>query len=135
MVFVIDASIAGSLVMPDEFNDISLSVMELLKDEDAAVPMIFWYEIENLLLVAEKRKRITLEQALSALKKIKSLPILLASIDRDLFEIARNNGVSVYDAAYLDLAMSQNYALWTLDRKLAHAARQNAITVKPEIIN
>lgn len=71
-----------------------------------------------------------------ALDLISRLPILTdeGDVERawsDILPLARQEGLTVYDAAYLDLAMRLALPLLTLDRDLAAAAKRLGVPVLP----
>ncbi len=75
-------------------------------------------------MVNERRGRITPDQTAEFLTLVNRLPI---TIDHDPIEsvviaMAREHELSVYDAAYLELAKRRNCVLFTLDQKLQRAA-------------
>ena len=47
----------------------------------------------------------------------------------DALELAARHGLTVYDAAYLQLALELDGELATLDRPLSHAARAEGVTL------
>ena len=126
---VLDCSVAMAWCFADESNACTDAALEKTSAEGAFVPSIWPLEIQNVLLVAERRARI--KQALSArfLELIGALPI---HIDRELEEwpsgnlmsIARELKLSAYDSAYIELAMRQGAQLATLDDKLREAAQK-----------
>jgi len=58
MTFVLDASVAVSWSLPDEKGEATDAMMEQLNASEARVPALFWYEVHNVLLVAERRGRL-----------------------------------------------------------------------------
>ncbi|MFY0696715.1 MAG: type II toxin-antitoxin system VapC family toxin [Balneola sp.] len=124
MTFVIDASIAMSWCFPDENNDLADKALSNLIYEGAIVPSIWWYEIRNVLLIGERRNRIVKNDSEAFLKHVNRLPIEIdQSHSNDLtLEIARNHDLTVYDAAYVELADRVGCKLATLDRLLNQAA-------------
>src|SRR5579862_2436139 len=81
--FVLDASVAASWLLPDERHPLAEAAMERMRRGRAVAPTIFWYEIRNMLLVNERRKRIDAGQGRAALKVLRALPI---DEDRDAEE-------------------------------------------------
>ena len=63
MTFVTDASVAAAWVLPDEAAAIADLALERLGEETAKVPNVFWDELRNLLLSAERRGRIDARHA------------------------------------------------------------------------
>ena len=93
--------------------------------EEAVVPSLWWFEIRNILVVNERRKRITESDTGVFLRDLAGLRI---RIDREpeegaVLRLARTHRLSVYDASYLELAMREAIPLATLDGELAAAAR------------
>ncbi|MGZ2379530.1 type II toxin-antitoxin system VapC family toxin [Rhizobium brockwellii] len=124
MPFVVDASVAAAWLLPDEENRTAEKALSFLETEDAFVPDLFWHEIRNILLTAERRKRISNQDVLACLMRLTSLPLRTVSRE-DHLPILRLTGkyqLSAYDAAYLALAVAENVSLATLDARLERAA-------------
>lgn len=97
----------------------------------ALVPRLWAYEIRNSVLMGVRRNRITASQAAEFLDLLRLLPIRLSdpqSYD-GVFGLAHANGLTVYDAAYLDLALREQLPLATLDNALSRAAVRHSITL------
>jgi predicted nucleic acid-binding protein len=125
MPFVVDASVVGTWVLPDENHPEALTALERLKDDEAFAPSLLWFELRNLLLANERRQRITPAQTAAALNLVKELPLRLdghADSDTTL-QPARAHRLTIYAAAYLELAVRCNLPLVTFDTALAEAAR------------
>lgn len=96
------------------------------------VPALWWYEIANGLASAERRKRLSQAQAHQALE---SFRILSPKTDMKsgpdyswrLLALAREYGISAYDAAYLELAERLGHELLTLDCALSNAAKKAGV--------
>jgi predicted nucleic acid-binding protein len=81
----------------------------------------------NVLLVAERRKRLLAGDSARFLDLLSRLPIRVETEAagfrmRDLLQLARSCRLSSYDASYLDLAMRRGLPLATVDRGLIRAA-------------
>ena len=131
MPFVVDASVAATWLLPDERPPEAEASYALLSDDYALVPTLWWYEMRNVFVVNERRGRIDRSQSDKALSVVAGLPIQL---DREqdegpLLDLARQHRLTVYDAAYLELAQRRGLGLATLDRALVKAARAERITV------
>jgi predicted nucleic acid-binding protein len=129
MQFVLDCSVAISWCLVDENNDYANLILAIMPDCEAFVPGIWSLEIANVLLVAERRNRITQEQSSEAIALLKSLLIQvdIATHTNALgatLILGRQEGLAAYDAAYLELAMRLGFPLATLDTRLADAATQ-----------
>ncbi|WP_320199442.1 type II toxin-antitoxin system VapC family toxin [Agrobacterium sp. rho-13.3] len=124
MAFVVDASVVAAWFLPDEISDVAEKALEKLETEDAIAPDLLSHELRNILLSAERRKRIDQDAVFSILLRFTSLPLTLA-IGGDhvaIMRLAKKHSLSAYDAAYLALAVSRSIPLATNDKKLAAAA-------------
>jgi predicted nucleic acid-binding protein len=134
--FVLDASLALQWFLEDEADrKYSLAVLASLSENRAVVPLLWFYEIGNGLLMAYRRKRITLDQIDGFLTRLKALPIDAAQqTPSEILELpilAQTYGLTNYDAAYLALAMRSNSSLATTDidlRKAVSAAGLGIVT-------
>jgi predicted nucleic acid-binding protein len=132
---VVDASVALSWVLPGEQTEQSLRLREqAVADASFAllVPPIFWYEVANVLCIAVRRKKLGYSPAAKALQVLQAFAFEIWDPEPSLcLELAFQTGLSVYDSAYLQLALGAGTPLWTLDKSLASAASAMAISVKP----
>ncbi len=94
-------------------------------------PQIWWAELRNGLLVAERRGRISPAGTDAALAALDDLPITLDHTPHGamVLRIAREHNLTVYDAMYLELALRLDGPLATLDQELARAAAEAGGTV------
>lgn len=104
--FVLDASLALQWFLEDEADrKYSLSVLASLSEKRAVVPILWFYEVGNGLLMAFRRKRITLDQIGGFLTRLKTLPIDAApQTPAEILELpalAQSRGLTNYDAAYI----------------------------------
>ena len=128
--FVLDACIAFAWCFPGdptEFTPYSQTVLTRMELWDAVVPEIWPFEIANTIYVSfSRRKRITELQIQEFLDTLKDLPIQVERQDLwknvALESIARKHNLAAYDAAYLQLALSQSIPLATSDEGLKKAA-------------
>ncbi|MBB3660020.1 putative nucleic acid-binding protein [Rhizobium sp. BK650] len=129
MAFVVDASIAGAWLLPDEDNTLAEQAMTRMADEDAVAPDLLRHEIRSILLSAERRGRISDDLVHSALSRFRALPLKLVGPgdDTEVVRLSRKYRLSAYDAAYLALALLERLPLATLDRRLAEAARTEGV--------
>ena len=89
-----------------------------------------------MLIQAERCGRITSSQISTRLELITSLPITTgAETDgrafREIFTLARNHSLTIYDAAYLELAIRRGDPLATQDKALVGAAIQTKVLTLP----
>ena len=132
--FVLDASLALQWFFEDEADrKYSLAVLARLSEKRALVPLLWFYEVGNGLLMAHRRKRISADQVDGFLTRLKALPVDTApespSEILDLPAFARSCGLTNYDAAYLHLAATSNLPLATTDSELRKAATSARVTL------
>jgi predicted nucleic acid-binding protein len=124
---VIDSSVAIAWCFPDEQDTYSQSVLDALDSEQAIVPDLWHLELANTLVIGERRNRSTQADTVTWMGFLSALPITVDEETRahafaGTAGLARAHGLSVYDAAYLELAMRRGLQLATLDEKLLAAA-------------
>jgi predicted nucleic acid-binding protein len=123
---VIDANVAVDW-FSSRSTKLADAALDVVGREGAIVPALWRWEVQDVLrrLARDDRLNMTAAEALAALR---ALPI---EIDSELlglfgqeFVLASDHGLSVYDAAYLELALRRNVKLATGDKQLAAAARK-----------
>ena len=117
--------------MGDEEEPTATVAMRHVAEEGGVAPRIWWYELRNALLVNERRGRISRQQVSDTLTD--SLDLGISIDDRHdaslLLEIARRHGLTVYEAAYLEVAFRRGLPLATLDGRLRRAAGDEGVAV------
>lgn len=137
MAWVIDCSFIAALFLPDERSEkVGEFFRSARRNDDFFVPLLWWYEISNILKVSVTRNRLKHADAVEVLSRIKSMNFSTDSdfgpdYARNVFDISVLYGITAYDAAYLALALSLNASLATLDEDLASAARKAGVTTYP----
>jgi predicted nucleic acid-binding protein len=107
-------------------------LLERVRDEGGLVPGLWRLELANVLVNAERAKRIGMNQIAIFLDLIRKLPIAVdtqastRAFDT-ILDLARYERLTTYDAAYLDLALRRNLPLATKDKDLSLAARRNGV--------
>src|SRR4051794_25937509 len=132
MPIVIDASITMAWCFEDEATDVADAVLDQLKHDEAIVPSSWRLEVANVLLVAERRRRITEAQAVRFLELLSQLPVRIDPAPVDVATIlaaGRRHDLSASDAGYLTLAERIAAPLATLDEKLLAACRVAGVPV------
>jgi len=130
---VLDASVTLAWCFSDESTVYTEAVLDLLANgAEAIAPAIWPFEVANALLVSERRKRVTAAQLTSVLQRISDLPISVEPIRVDrafgpILLLARQEQLTEYDAAYIELALREGLPLATLDDRLKRAARSTGI--------
>ena len=131
---VIDSSAALSWCFEDEASPESDLLFERVRDQGAVVPGLWHLEVANVLLQAEKRGRITTGDVAMRLELIAELPITTdnettARAWREILALARAEGLTTYDATYLELAIRRGLPLPTKDEALITAANRSGVAV------
>lgn len=129
---VIDCSVAVSWCFEDEASEAGDALLDQLGEHGAVVPSLWHLEMGNVLLQAAKRGRISADEADAKLRLMAALPIVTDGETStrawsDTLELARAEGLTAYDAAYLELALRRRLPLATFDRQLAEAARRRGV--------
>jgi predicted nucleic acid-binding protein len=122
----VDASVALAWGFPDEGNEYADVVLMGLERGTMLVPALFALEVANALVIGERRKRLraadirrffALLEGISIVQDVQPLGGLMSSA----VALAREHGLSAYDAAYLELAIREGTPLATLDGNLRTA--------------
>jgi len=127
--FVIDASLAIAWCFDDEATEATRALLDRFEDNHAEVPALWHLELANALAVGERNKRIIRARSSEFIALIGGLPIVIDEHTPSLalgtvLDLARREGLSAYDASYLELAMRRGLPLATKDNGLARAARR-----------
>ena len=135
---VFDQSIALTWCFEDEASAETDAMFERVRDDGAIVPGLWHLELSNVLLQAERRGRITASDVATRLDLIAELPISVdqettARAWREVLTMARTEGLTTYDATYLELAVRRGLPLLTKDSELAEAAMRLDVVVLPQM--
>jgi len=127
--FVVDNSIVMAWCFQDEENGYAEAVLDSLENGEAVVPAVWPLEVGNVLLAAERKKRLSRASVVRFLELLSGLPITVEQetperMLREIVSLAREHGLSTYDASYLDLAMRLDVPLCSRDASLVDAARK-----------
>jgi predicted nucleic acid-binding protein len=124
--FVVDNSVVMSWYFKDETNKYADTILEKLTDAIAVVPSIWPLEVVNVLIVAERQRRLSESDSIRFLTLLSQLPIVVEyerpEMMKELLALARAYNLSSYNASYLYLAMRKGLPIATLDNKLIEAA-------------
>jgi len=134
MSLVLDSSITLAWIYGDETTEPVRRVFEALSEGGAWVPGIWHLEVANVLEMGVRRKRHNAKFRDATLSDLAQLPIQVdAETDRQAWNVtlrlAESHGLTLYDAAYLELALRRNLPLATLDEDLRAAARTEKLTL------
>ena len=132
MSIVLDASMTLAWLFEDEQTDQVLATINHVYMGGASVPPLWRYEVANGLQMAIRRQRITPDYRTRSLDKIDELPITidpdgLSEIWSTTIKLADLYRLTVYDAAYLELAQRRRLPLATLDAALSKTARESGV--------
>lgn len=123
---VVDASVTASWFLPDEGTPYTEAILQATADSDVWVPAIWLLEMGNLLLSAQRRRRIDeakrrefVDAASNLRLRIDREPVPMPEIDA----IAARHALTAYDAAYLELALRRRLHIATTDAALLKAIR------------
>ena len=133
---VVDASIALAWSYDDERTEAVLRIFERVAKHGAIAPDIWPLEIANSLQVAVRKTRISRPYRDELLANFRRLAI---EIDHQpavdvwglVLGLADRHQLTVYDSAYMELALRKKLPLATLDQELAAAARLEGVSVLP----
>ena len=125
--FVLDCSIAMSWCFEDEASSEADRLLDRLRDDGAIVPMLWFWEVANVLNSAVRRGRLAAGEVTARLGLLAALPIEVdqdgpSRAWRETLMLAQAQSLTVYDAAYLELAIRTGATLATRDRALQVAA-------------
>ena len=128
MSFVLDASTTLGWYFADERSAASDAVLDRVTEAGAGAPTLWRYEVANGLQTAVRRKRINAAYRDAALADLRQLPVTVDRTGDDvawtaLVSLADRFGLTIYDAAYLELAQRRELPLASGDRALRAAAR------------
>jgi predicted nucleic acid-binding protein len=128
--FVLDCSLAMSWCFEEEHTGSTDSILETLSEgASALVPSLWLWEVNNVLLLAERFGRLNAAKRHQQIALLKKLPI---TIDQDSHmhawsttsALAATYHISVYDASYLELALRHGLPVGSLDQHLRNAAKK-----------
>lgn len=135
MNLVIDGSTALGFLLADEQPESASKALDAVESGvPTLVPAHWCVEVANGLIMAERRKRASQAEVTEALNLVSALPVITdeQTAQRafgDTAALARQYGLTIYDAAYLELAMRRGASLATSDEALAKAANAAGVTV------
>lgn len=133
---VLDCSVAVAWLFEDEAAPETDALLDRTAREGAAVPALWHYEVANVLLQAERRKRVAAGRLAALLQRLERLPIATHAAPQGLdwaglIGLAAELRLTAYDASYLALAERLALPLATRDRALRDAATSRGVAVLP----
>ncbi|MBN2495003.1 MAG: type II toxin-antitoxin system VapC family toxin [Deltaproteobacteria bacterium] len=136
--FVVDNSVVMGWCFEDESSEYADAVLDRLTKSEAIVPGIWPLEVVNVLLLAERRGRISRSGAMRFIELLRSLPIVVEQeppgrVFSEIRSLAREAEITAYDASYLDLALRDGLPVASLDKAMRRAASRLQIPVLGEV--
>ena len=129
MAFVLDASIVLAWLLPDESTEFSENLLDQwMNGAVISAPDLIRYEVANaIVMAATRRSRLSDAQMKIKLQEFDALNISMDESSgrlttKETAGLAVKYDLSIYDAAYLELAKRTKTPLATLDKKLKSAA-------------
>lgn len=134
-VFVADASVAIGWVHPGQATKQTAAMLAAIADgATLEIPALWPLEVANALLVLVRRRKLVADERQAALGWLRGLRLRLdhemtALAFSRLSELADAHQLSVYDAAYLELAQRRKLVLGCKDGPLRTAATHAGVTL------
>ena len=131
---ILDSSATLAWIYGDETTDAIRRVFDAIADNGALVPVLWRLEVANSLTMAVRKRRIDPDFRRAALADLALLDITAdpqtgSYAWTDTLNLADQFRLTVYDAAYLELARRRILPLATLDQELRTAATAIGVTV------
>jgi len=131
---VLDASMALAWILDDENNDANQAILRIVAADGAVVPSLWRLEVANVLQHSVRRKRCDQAFADSGLLLLERLQILVDhETDKHAWgetrRLAIEHGLTVYDAAYLELALRRGLPIASCDAEMIQAAKSAGVEV------
>jgi predicted nucleic acid-binding protein len=126
--FVLDCSMTMAWCFQDEGGSRPQAVFASLETNEVLVPGIWPLEVANVLVVCERRNRLSAADVAAFIHMLKDYPI---AVDENtagnafgvVLSLARSHRLTPYDAAYLELALRTGSPLASLDAELNASAK------------
>ena len=131
---VLDASAAIAWASPDQAPPAALA--SAMANGGCVAPALWMHEVHNVLLMLQRRKRIDGEGHAAACAALEALdvevePPAWGLVAHEVSRLARAHALTIYDAAYLELAMRRRLPLATFDAALRKAADAEGVALVP----
>ena len=133
--FIVDASVGFAWVYQGQATPETDHLLnEVAAGATVIVPALWFLEMSNVLLIAQRRHRLTAGQRKAAMEKLAAMQLTVDEEGtRNAFgktsELAEKYGLTIYDATYLELASRRSLPLAWRDEALRNAAKQCGLKV------
>ncbi|MGH7044015.1 MAG: type II toxin-antitoxin system VapC family toxin [Acetobacteraceae bacterium] len=134
---VLDASVTLAALLPDEQETGQAKELATrVSREGAVVPAIWPTEVANALILAVRRQRVLRDRLGAIFDQLRAWPVEIDANDPELVwqrcvPVALEEGLTLYDATYLELAQRLQVPIATFDGALRRAARRKRIDLLP----
>ena len=119
---VVDTSVIIAVIANEPTKP---TLIRLTKGADLIAPRSVHWEIGDAFSAMFKRGRITVAQALQAVKAYRTIPIRLVDVELEQsLRIADTLGIYAYDAYLIRCALKYKSPLLSLDQRLANSAKR-----------
>lgn len=131
--FVADASVAIAWVHPAQATAETEAMLDRLAAGDSVVVPALWpLEVANALTVLRRRRKLTPDEARTAVEIIRQLPVVIdheaaALAFTRLIDLASKHELTIYDATYIELAARRQLPLASNDAHLKQAAIRSGV--------
>lgn len=135
MELVLDCSLALAWAIPDEGSKAAERLFSKIdKGSKLWIPALWWYELSNALISAQRLGRLNDSDALRLIELYRKLPLFTDTLPGveavfRLRVLAQRHNLSAYAAACLELAQRRGVELASLDEALKKAARKAGVRV------
>lgn len=135
MSFVLDSSVALAWCFEDEQTPEVIALLREVAESGAMAPSLWPLEVLNGLTMAERRRRLDGVRRRQMTELLRELPVNLDPDTAvvawtDTAALAERFRLTLYDAAYLELAIRRSVPLATLDDDLRRAAVTAGVKIK-----
>lgn len=138
MSLIADISVVLAWFFEEQQTAQALEVLDRIEKTSLLVPPLWWTELENGILMGERRGRKTPTESAAFLKLVRALPIQTDDAPRhrigdDILGIGRRFQLTAYDATYLELAVRQGVGLATFDVAIRRGAHALGVKILPSM--
>lgn len=131
---VLDCSVTMAWCFEDECDELADAVLDSFDKYEVWVPALWPIEVANVLLVAERRGRLTSAGSARFLELLGGLPIRVDGQTHErafgsVLSTGREFGLSAYDATYVDLAIRLGAPLATRDKRFKGVCKAAGVEV------
>jgi predicted nucleic acid-binding protein len=133
--WVIDSSVGFAWVHPDQATTATDKLLDdVANGAIVVVPVLWFVEMANGLLVLQRRRKITPAERRTALQTLSDLTLVVdeeagRAAFRKTSELAEKHGLTVYDATYLEVAVRRKLSIATRDSALKAAAKHCGLRI------